>query len=98
LTVENLLGKKYIGCIENTTTISSLDMKLVTVQVYQGVAYIRHGDNHHMLLVVELPWLEVEFEAKQVPFTIWHDQIPAETKRIGDKLNNIGGDRNTRIS
>lgn len=51
-----------------------------------------------MLLLIELSRLQVELETPDFPFAIGHDEIPAEAKRIGDELDDIGGDGDARIS
>jgi hypothetical protein len=52
--------------------------------------YIGHGDNHHVLLVVKLARAQIEFEAKQIPDSIGHDQIPGEADGIGHELDHVG--------
>jgi hypothetical protein len=51
-----------------------------------------------MLLVVELARLEVELDSKDIPHPIRHDQVPAKTDGIRDKLNDVCGDGDAGIA
>jgi len=63
-----------------------------------GCAYIGHRDNDDMFLVVELARSEIEFETKEVPFAVWHDEIPATADWVRDQLDNIGRDSDARVA
>lgn len=68
----------------------SIDLQLNT--------YVRHGHDDNMLLVVEFARAEIELEAKEIPFPVRHDQVPAATDRISNQLNDIRCDGDTRIA
>jgi len=50
-----------------------------------------------MLFVVELAGLKIELEAEKVEDSIREDEIPAKTKGVGNKLDNISRDGYTRV-
>lgn len=51
-----------------------------------------------MLLIVELSGLQVKLKAKESPFAIGHDEIPAETQGIRDELDDVCRYGNTRVA
>lgn len=51
-----------------------------------------------MFLVVEFTGPEIELEAKEIPFLVRHDQVPAATDGISNQLNDVRRDGDTRIA
>ena len=51
-----------------------------------------------MLLEVERPRLEVEFEAEQIPYPVRKDQVPAEADGVGDQLDDVRRDGDARVA
>lgn len=51
-----------------------------------------------MLLVVELARTQIELEAKELPFLVRHDQVPAAADGIGNQLNDVRRDGDAGIA
>ena len=46
------------------------------------VAYVGHGDDDYVFLIIELAGSQVEFAAEDIPFAVGHHKIPSKTDRI----------------
>lgn len=51
-----------------------------------------------MLLVVEFARAQIELDAKESPFPVRHDQVPAATDGIGNQLNDVRRDGDARVA
>lgn len=51
-----------------------------------------------MLFVVEFTRAEIKLEAKDIPFLVRHDQVPAATEGISNQLNDVCRDGDARIA